>query len=532
MLGARDLSASAEHVRDLREVDTVTQTRSSSRASEQQRTDVATPSSVPIAPIPVRSTCVRFVQACRGTAGHTDQRSPVREAVPDRWERQFIEVISVVDALREEGTSTQMHTEGPFHYEAPGVTPLQRDSAAVHGTETAHRGTAASPPGYKGNRRTLIVDIVEFVLRRCQSNNIQNFHFRTYCHFQKSDASRLIELICFAVDRNVCSLTLKIGIVEERPLIKLPQNILTCKSLVKLNIDCSDFVLDIPDCTVCFSCLKFLSIYIYPQNSNSLQKLFRSCPILEELKIKGWNDTDGNELTFDINVPTLKKLKIHIWFYWSGEILVYRFVVRASNLEYLELYNGYLACVLVGETPFLNKVILGGFIEPDEDEATMRATEFFKAISSTRFLSLFIIDMSVLFPPLHGNLPLFPNLIHLKLEIDFFDGLELLVQFFNNSPILEVLDLTQEYFSGWREVVRFELESVPFCMLFHLKEVRLYLVDSDGQDLDVIKCLLENSKVLERISVRFCLDKHKQEIQNEILNFPRASPICEIEFAA
>ncbi|KAK1557407.1 hypothetical protein Q3G72_024153 [Acer saccharum] len=122
MLGARDLSASAEHVRELREADTVTQTRSSSRASEQQRTDVATPSSVPIAPIPVRSTRVRFVQACRGTAGHTDQRSPVRE-----------------------GTSTQMHTEGPFHYEAPGVTPLQRDSAAVHGTETAHRETAASP---------------------------------------------------------------------------------------------------------------------------------------------------------------------------------------------------------------------------------------------------------------------------------------------------------------------------------------------------------------------------------------------------
>ncbi|KAK1582700.1 hypothetical protein Q3G72_017473 [Acer saccharum] len=51
MLGAGDLSAFAEHVGELREADIVTHTTSSSRASEQQRTDVAAASSVPAAAI-------------------------------------------------------------------------------------------------------------------------------------------------------------------------------------------------------------------------------------------------------------------------------------------------------------------------------------------------------------------------------------------------------------------------------------------------------------------------------------------------
>ncbi|KAK0578496.1 hypothetical protein LWI29_011388 [Acer saccharum] len=245
--------------------------------------------------------------------------------------------------------------------------------------------------GNEGNIGTLFVNFVELVLRRSQSKSIQKFHLKTHYGFQESDAAHLIELICWAVDRNVCSLTLKFNFAVERPMIRLPRSILTCKSLVKLSLGFSAFVLDIPDCAVCFSCLKFLSIYLYPPNSNSLQKLFRSCPILEELKIKGWHDMDGNVLSFDINVPTLKKLKIHLAIDYY-DMLVHRFVVRASNLEYLDLCNDYLACVVVGETPFFNKVILGDDVierlinEHPDDEATMR--DFFRAISSTRFLSL------------------------------------------------------------------------------------------------------------------------------------------------
>ena len=65
-------------------------------------------------------------------------------------------------------------------------------------------------------------------------------------------------------------------------------------------------------------------------------------------------------------------------------------------------------------------------------------------------------------------------------------------------------------------------------MLLHLKEIYVFSVESYQEGM--IKWLLENSKVLERFSVHTSSCKDGQEIQNRILNLPRASPICEIEF--
>ncbi|TXG47056.1 hypothetical protein EZV62_026350 [Acer yangbiense] len=68
-------------------------------------------------------------------------------------------------------------------------------------------------------------------------------------------------------------------------------------------------------------------------------------------------------------------------------------------------------------------------------------------------------------------------------------------------------------------------------MLVHLKEIYLFCMDWNYQDREVIKFLLENSKVLERFSFHTCEIIGDEEVmQDEILNFPRASPICEIEF--
>ncbi|TXG47060.1 hypothetical protein EZV62_026354 [Acer yangbiense] len=407
--------------------------------------------------------------------------------------------------------------------------------------------------GYGGNRVTLFVNFVEFVFHRCQSNNIQNFHLWTCYELQESDAARLTDLICFAVERNVCSLTLKFIVEGEYPMIRLPQSMLTCKSLVKLSLGFWDFVLDIPDGVVCFPCLKFLSFHVYCPNSNLMQKLFRSCPILEELKIKGVYGWDGNVWTFDITKPTLKKLKIDLRATGDDDIILHRFVVRAPNLEYLHVCNFFLVCSVLGETPFLNKVILDGKVDRrllHGDSLTKPVSEFFRAINSTRFLRLDIEIMSVslisfnifvmfilISHDLYGNLPSFPNLIYLHLGVGVFIGYALLVQFLDNSPNLEVLVLDKEDADSysWDEIVsfEFELECVPSCMLLHLKEIYLFFgEDRNLQDLDVMKCLLENSKVLERFSVNFylSLEEQVQNLQNFILTFPRASPICEIDF--
>ncbi|KAK1555877.1 hypothetical protein Q3G72_032654 [Acer saccharum] len=160
LLGAGDLSPSTKDDAELREADTVRQTRSVPFApSSVLATDAAAPT---------RRTRLRFMPYRRRGGHDTERRSPVREAVPDHLERQFADVISAVEALREEirnsdrerkesegvrdkqhkelvrmiqtlqGTSTQMHMDDPFHYEAPRVTPQQ-------GLETSQQGTAALP---------------------------------------------------------------------------------------------------------------------------------------------------------------------------------------------------------------------------------------------------------------------------------------------------------------------------------------------------------------------------------------------------
>ncbi|TXG51373.1 hypothetical protein EZV62_023897 [Acer yangbiense] len=107
MLDARDLSPSAEHDAELREADTVTQTRSSSYASQQQRIDDVgpsrvlvvdtgvhtVPSSVPVADVSVYTT-PSSVPAAAGAA--------LNIQLPDQLEHRFAEVISAVDALQEE----------------------------------------------------------------------------------------------------------------------------------------------------------------------------------------------------------------------------------------------------------------------------------------------------------------------------------------------------------------------------------------------------------------------------------------------
>ncbi|TXG47061.1 hypothetical protein EZV62_026355 [Acer yangbiense] len=60
-----------------------------------------------------------------------------------------------------------------------------------------------------------------------------------------------------------------------------------------------------------------------------------------------------------------------------------------------------------------------------------------------RFLSLVIDYKPVMCPHFYGNLPFFPNLIYLDFGFDILAGFELLVEFLNNSPDLEVLVLEE-----------------------------------------------------------------------------------------
>ncbi|TXG58975.1 hypothetical protein EZV62_016804 [Acer yangbiense] len=104
----------------------------------------------------------------------------------------------------------------------------------------------------------------------------------------------------FGLERKVRKLNIRVFIDDDELwVVRLPQSIFTCNTLVELCI-LSDFVSDIPDSTKCFPSLKLLYISITNPDDDLLQKLFRSCPVLEDLSIHGDLVSNEDVLIFDI----------------------------------------------------------------------------------------------------------------------------------------------------------------------------------------------------------------------------------------
>ncbi|KAK2657918.1 hypothetical protein Ddye_010970 [Dipteronia dyeriana] len=345
-----------------------------------------------------------------------------------------------------------------------------------------------------------------------------------------ADLPRLREWMCFAIERNVHNLTLKVEIRMEMPVIRIPQTILTCQNLVKLNLGRWDAVFDIPDSTVCFPSLKILSIFVEYPDMVLMQKLFQSCPVLEELTVDGHLKL----------VPTLKILKISLSMINKIDATAHKFVVKAPNLEFLYIADDSLVSFMVDETPFLSKVFLVGKfdvrlydIHPTMNEAK-HAMQLLRAANHAKFLSLSVPMTGVLTRALEGNFPSFTNLIRLEFGYDMFYHWVLLPDFLNNSPNLVVLILKKDmvYFDTDDRIVRFPFESksLPPCLGSHVKIIRLQIKEGVDDELRLVEYFLKNCKVLQRLYMDYDFHYKLKKFQRQILKFPRASPICKIEF--
>ncbi|KAL5808930.1 hypothetical protein ACOSQ3_029621 [Xanthoceras sorbifolium] len=387
---------------------------------------------------------------------------------------------------------------------------------------------------------------VDKVLSLCQSKDIQDF--RLSCSVGDDDElSHVIPWICFAVERKVRKLNIRVDIDEDGLwVVRLPQNILTCNTLVELCI-LSDFFFDIPDSMMCFPSLRLLYISITHPDGDLMQKLFRSCPVLEDLSIYGDFHDNEDVLTFDITVPTLKRLSIWLfmdYFYFEG-VSKHKFVVTASKLEYLHIQDSMLSSFVVNERPFLNEVSLDVGVDSscieeysqlDEFEVSQeeanRVMELLRGVSYTKILSLTSGTINTLNFGFDDNMPAFPNLIHLEFCIEDCFGWKLLPHFLNSSSNLEVLilkmDYKQEYSS--EEFVHYESESVPSCLRSHVKMIEMRNMMGEEDDLEVVSYMLKNSEVLKEFCVDIANAESEEDLRRQILMYPRSSVACEIKF--
>ncbi|KAK0585363.1 hypothetical protein LWI29_027471 [Acer saccharum] len=329
----------------------------------------------------------------------------------------------------------------------------------------------------------------------------------------------------FLLERKVRKLNIRVFIDDDELwVVRLPQSILTCNTLVELCI-LSDFVFDIPDSTTCFPSLKLLYISITNPHDDLLQKLFRSCPVLEDLSIHGNLFSNEDVLMFDIMVPTLKRLTIWVSmdFYYFEGVSEHKFVVTASKLEYLNIGDYLLASFVVNERPLLNQVSLDVGVDSSlvEDYSQLDEFEVFHD-EANRSLNLGFDD----------NIPTFPNLIRLEMCIEARFSWKLLPHFLNSSSNLEVLILKMDYNQEYspEEFVQFESENVPSCLRLHVKMIEIRNMTGVEDELEVVSYMLKNSEVLKEFSVDIANAESKENLQRQILLYPRGSVDCEIKF--
>lgn len=101
-------------------------------------------------------------------------------------------------------------------------------------------------------------------------------------------------------------------------------------------------------------------------------------------------------------------------------------------------------------------------------------------------------------------------------------------------PTFSLFNFCCQVKDAWRkfedQTVEVEsLNEVPICISSSIKEI--HFVKMKAPLLSVVKYFLENCGILERFSINFPKKSEKYEyIKIELLNFPKASPLCEIDF--
>lgn len=93
--------------------------------------------------------------------------------------------------------------------------------------------------------------------------------------------------------------------------------------------------------SVCLPSLKILNLVeVQCENEDSAENLFSGCPVLEELHMSGYARHFANAKTWNISVPTLKRLTVFRVRNSSLSLFdnqVYKLVVNAPKLEHFHL---------------------------------------------------------------------------------------------------------------------------------------------------------------------------------------------------
>ncbi|CAL5440511.1 unnamed protein product [Camellia sinensis] len=354
-------------------------------------------------------------------------------------------------------------------------------------------------PFRKHNDNGSFMNFIERVLLLHDLSSIQRFYLS--CD-PDIDKSRLNSWISAAVKRDVREIDINVcGLI----ILRLLSNLFICETLVVLKLG-SQVHFDVP-ASISFPRLKIFHIsLIYPSNDLT-QKLFSSCPVLEELSISAL--VGFGKTTYDISSPALKTLYISLSListqYRNSETVV---MVNAPILE----------CLHVAAITQVNQLF--GLL---------------KVISNVKHLHLKGSTMAALSFANDKNWPVFPNLTQLELGVCHNFCCESLFDLLNGAPNLCTMVFAKvplhDGFAYSKQFNWFEPQEVPSCLRSSLKEIKISGIDASQDELNLIKYLLKNAEVLTKMTIRNVISsmEGENEFLKELVMAPRCSNTCQIE---
>ncbi|XVF70557.1 hypothetical protein PTKIN_Ptkin11bG0171300 [Pterospermum kingtungense] len=352
-------------------------------------------------------------------------------------------------------------------------------------------------------------------------------------------------LLLFHTSTTIKKLSLKIGVDCSHVY-----SWIAVAMLVVFDLDILGTVLNVLS-DVCLPNLKTLRLkYVKFLNDDSVQRLFSSCPMLEEV-LHILNCYLKNLSGLNISITSLKSLCIGYSIETRCSPL--RLMINVPNVVYFKYVDfiaedvsvAYMHSLVEADFNILlydADIYEFGFAIADEELQVQvpAVNQFLQAIGHVKLLRLFMDYPGLVNCLSSFSLPLlshkqflpFVNLAYLETfdkcwltpGTELFEFLESVL----NLQTLQIHHLGQGFDANWSPPGK-----VPSCLLFYLKEIEIRGFKRDEYLFGMITYLLKNSRVLENLTiyVRWInqdLEEYKLRLTVEILTLPRNSEKCQV----
>ncbi|KAL4626304.1 hypothetical protein ACB092_05G086600 [Castanea dentata] len=338
-----------------------------------------------------------------------------------------------------------------------------------------------------------------FRLQLISPNHSIHFHVRAW--------------IYYAMGHGVEELDLKLFLW--RPF-ELPLNVLRCKSIENLTLY-GTILLNCRPESVCLPNVKHLRLLkVKYANEDSFHSLLTGSPHLQKLSV--WSVQQDNTMTLNICHPTVE------WLSTINEAKDRRFKLKINvpNLKFLSLVDSLYQFDLRNNVV---KVTFDLFEHEQQANDPENYSHLFRPLADAQTLTLQYVKS----PCFDFSLPMFNNLRSLQLQVRCCQW-HLLPNLLESAPNLVNLIINKEDAERPHELSWTEPLHVPKCLELRIRRISLLQFRSLEHEVELIKYILKNAKVLERMDILNGLSDLEESLHifKIISELPRGSSACKL----